>query len=150
MTLPAPGCNRQPLRGRGQRRDRRLPQPGTLSRLREAREVGGYLAELLVVEIPVGHKSRHDSRSFAHGGDELLRGEFVTRQRLGESAFALVSVAKLAIVFQTEVALPDFLARLDVGSLGRRLDLDQEKQKHRHGNLLTSRAAPCPDRARSS
>src|SRR5439155_18087433 len=94
VTLPAAGGNHQPLRRRRQRRNRRLPQRGRLGDLWQTREIGGQLAELLVIEILVGHERRHHSGTLANGGDELRGRQLMARERLRKSALALRAVTK--------------------------------------------------------
>ena len=95
-----------------------MPRGGRLRDLRQTCEISGHLGELLVIEILVGHKGGHDARAPANSRDKLRGSEFMARERDGKSALSLNAVAKLTIVLQIEIALPDFLSALDVGGAG--------------------------------
>src|SRR5262245_52896152 len=120
----------------GEGRNRRAPHGSRLGRLRQACQVGGNLSDLLIVEIFVGYKCGHRfPGSLANNAQKLSIVQLMARQRFRKSAFAALAVAKLAIILQTEVSLPNPFPLPDIRSAGRlRLSEPRRKQKQHDKN----------------
>src|SRR2546427_263 len=83
----------------GEGRNRRAPHRSRLGGLRQACQVSGNLVDLLIVEIFVGYKCGHRlSCSLTNNAQKLSIVESMARQRFRKSAFAVLAVAKLAII----------------------------------------------------
>src|SRR5437773_2712835 len=103
----------------GEGRNRRAPHRSRLGGLRQACQVSGNLVDLLIVEIFVGYKCGHRlSCSLTNNAQKLSVVESMARQRFRKSAFAVLAVAKLAIILQTQIPLPNPFPLPDIRSAG--------------------------------
>ena len=111
VALSATHGNHEPLVRRGKGRNGREPRARGLRNFRQACEVGRNLADLLIRQVFVGHKGRHDSPRLTDRAQKLRLSQRMSSEIRTKSTLSVDTVTKFAIVLK---CFPHDLPRLSV------------------------------------